>query len=117
MVFSKQRKPFREIREGLFFCCGVARISLTLVFKKNNEGGHVMEFPSAVMGHAREFVARSIYVFSELEQRVLRSFFTNTDRRGFFLHSLPSHVAATPLALYFRIKNSRGVRGGVVENF
>src|SRR3989338_6216000 len=101
MVFSKQRKPFREIREGLFFCCGVAKLSLTLVFKKNNEGGHVMEFPSAVMGHAREFVARSIYVFSELEQRVLRGFFTNTDRRGFFLPFPPSHVFSPLPALYF----------------
>ena len=76
-----------------------------------------MEFPSAVMGHAREFVARSIYVFSELEQRVLRSFFTNTDRRVFFMHSLPSNVAATLLAMYSRIKNPRGLRGVFVDNF
>lgn len=39
-----------------------------------------MEFPSAVMEHARGFVNRSIYSFSELEKRVLQSFFTNTDR-------------------------------------
>ena len=76
-----------------------------------------MEFPSAVMEHAREFVNGSIYSFSELEKRVLQNFFTNTNRRVFFMHFLPSNVAATLLAMYSRIKNPRGLRGVFVDNF
>lgn len=76
-----------------------------------------MYAPSA-LALAKEFVhGRLGYQFSPIEERVLRAFFTNLDRRVFFMHTLPANVGATLLAMFSRMKNPRGIRGVFVDSF
>ncbi|HXK36849.1 MAG TPA: hypothetical protein VJ553_04690, partial [Candidatus Paceibacterota bacterium] len=56
------------------------------------------------------------YSFTERERRALRPFFSNVDRKVFFMSGLPESVAATLLAMYSRLKNPRGLRGHFVDN-
>jgi thymidylate synthase ThyX len=77
----------------------------------------MIAYPEAVSDVAKSFVGESIYQFSDLEQAVLRHFFTNSDRRVFFVHTLPATVVSTLLAMYSRMKNSRGLRGVFVDQF
>src|SRR4030042_6458185 len=66
---------------------------------------------------AREFVLVPLeYSFTERERRALRPFFSNVDRKVFFMSGLPESVAATLLAMYSRLKNPRGLRGHFVDN-
>lgn len=76
-----------------------------------------MGFPKEAADFAKSFINRPIYVFTDLEKRMLRSFFTNFERRVFFMHSLPSNVSATLFAMYSRMKNQRGIRGVFVDSF
>lgn len=74
---------------------------------------------NALLAHAREFLTREKYrpKFSALECGVLEPFFTNTDGRVFFIHSLPESVVDVLLSMYSRMKNRRGLRGMFVDAF
>ncbi len=66
---------------------------------------------------ARDFVnAQADYQFTERERRALAPFFSNDNRKIFFLSGLPESVAATLLAMYSRLKNPRGLRGHFVDH-
>lgn len=66
----------------------------------------------AQLAFARGHVRRTVpYGFTENEEVALRPFFSNLDRHLFLVENLPSNVAASMLAMYSRIKNSRGLRG------
>ncbi len=68
------------------------------------------------MGFARAFVsAQVLYGFSESEKRVLDLFFTNINKKVFFIKVLPPDLAASLMAMYSRIKNPRGLRGIFVD--
>lgn len=56
------------------------------------------------------------YKFNPAEELVLRKFFTNTDRKVFFIFGLPPSVTATLLSMYSRMENARGIRGHFVDN-
>src|SRR3989338_478758 len=77
-----------------------------------------MNYPEKVLDLAREFVFRPVgFKWTPNEERVLRLVFTNSERRVFFMFSLPANVVATILAMYSRIKNKRGLRGVFVDSF
>ncbi len=66
---------------------------------------------------AREFVNAPVsYTFTNREKRALAAICSNIDRKIFFLSGLPESVIATVLAMYSRLKNSRGLRGHIVDN-
>jgi thymidylate synthase ThyX len=80
--------------------------------------GPMIKYPEKVLALAERFVnAKVPYDFSELETRALRPFFTNTDRKVFFLQGLPANVGASLMAMFSRIKNQRGLRGVFVDAF
>ena len=67
---------------------------------------------------AREFVADDLpYSFNSDEERALKPFFTNLNKRVFFMHSFPANVSATLASMYSRLKNKRGIRGVFVDSF
>ena len=73
---------------------------------------------SDLINIAREFVADNLpYSFTPDEEMALKPFFTNLDKRVFFIHSLPSNVLATLASMYSRLKNRRGIRGVFVDSF
>jgi thymidylate synthase ThyX len=75
-------------------------------------------YTTAVLDTARAFVVQSLpYRFTDDEELALRSFFTNLDRRVFFMHALPANIGATLLAMFSRLKNPRGLRGVFVDAF
>ena len=77
-----------------------------------------MEFSTKVLDLARNFVFTPFgHKFSPVERQVLKSFFSNLDKRVFFMHSLPANIGATLLAMFSRIKNPRGIRGVFVDSF
>ncbi|TSC72866.1 MAG: hypothetical protein G01um101438_265 [Parcubacteria group bacterium Gr01-1014_38] len=77
-----------------------------------------MQYSQAVLDVAKEFVFSSLGTsFTADETRALRPFFTNLDRRVFFMHTLPPNIGATLLAMFSRMKNPRGLRGVWVESF
>jgi len=77
-----------------------------------------MEYPTKVLELAREFVFASMdYKFTHTERQTLAPFFSNLDKRVFFMHSLPANIGATLLAMFSRIKNPRGIRGVFVDSF
>ncbi len=66
---------------------------------------------------ARDFVyATTEYTFTERERRALAPFFSNHEKKIFFLSGLPESVSATLLAMYSRLKNPRGLRGHFVDH-
>jgi hypothetical protein len=66
---------------------------------------------------AREFVEGSVsHPFSELERKALKPFFSNVDRKVFFVSGLPETVMTALLAMYSRLKNPRGLRGHFVDS-
>src|SRR3989344_3092857 len=67
----------------------------------------IKDYREATLAHAREFAGEEIYKFSDLEEKALNSFFTNARRRVFFMHTLPTNIGNTLLAMYSRIKNPR----------
>lgn len=76
------------------------------------------EMKSDLINIAREFVADNLpYSFTPDEEKALKPFFTNLDKRVFFIHSLPSNVLATLASMYSRLKNKRGIRGVFVDSF
>ena len=77
----------------------------------------IKDYKEATLAHAREFAGEEIYKFSDLEEKALSSFFTNSRRRVFFMHTLPTNMGNTLLAMYSRIKNPRGLRGVFVDSF
>jgi len=75
-------------------------------------------YPEAALDAARDYVfSRLGTVFDEDEQLALQLFFTNLDRRVFFMHGLPPNIGATLLAMFSRLKNPRGLRGVFVDAF
>lgn len=75
-------------------------------------------YPASVLAAAREFVFSPFnFSFSPIELRVINPFFSNPDRRVFFMHSLPTNIGATLLAMFSRLKNPRGLRGVWVDTF
>ena len=77
----------------------------------------IKDYKEATFVHAREFAEEEIYKFSDLEEKALSSFFTNTRRRVFFMHTLPTNMGNTLLAMYSRMKNPRGLRGVFADSF
>lgn len=76
------------------------------------------KYPAEVLELAKRFVnARVDHSFSEIETRALAPFFTNLDRKIYFVQALPPNVGASLLAMFSRIKNSRGLRGVFVDKF
>ena len=68
--------------------------------------------------HARSFINADVaYIFTRDERLALDSFFTNTNKKVFFVHLLPENMIATLLAMYSRLKNPRGLRGVFVDSF
>lgn len=55
------------------------------------------------------------YSFTERERLALEPFFSNTDRKVFYIHGLPTAVTAALIAMYSRLKNPRGLRGHFVD--
>jgi thymidylate synthase ThyX len=71
----------------------------------------------ALLDCARSFVgARPDYEFTPLEKMALMPFFTNGNKKVFFVHGLPASVVSALLAMYSRLKNPRGLRGHFVDN-
>lgn len=56
------------------------------------------------------------YSFTPLEKFVIERFFTNSGKKVFFIHFLPSSIISTLLAMYSRLENPRGIRGHFVDN-
>jgi thymidylate synthase ThyX len=56
------------------------------------------------------------YKFIGQEVVALMPFFTNGNRRVFFIHNLPASITSALLAMYSRLKNKRGLRGHFVDN-
>jgi hypothetical protein len=56
------------------------------------------------------------YTFTEREVQALRPFFSNVNRKVFFIVGLPTAVSSALLAMYSRLKNPRGLRGHFVDN-
>ncbi|KKT90624.1 MAG: hypothetical protein UW92_C0032G0002 [Candidatus Jorgensenbacteria bacterium GW2011_GWA2_45_13] len=66
---------------------------------------------------AREYMNADVeYKFSQTERIVLARFFTNCDKKVFFIRFLPAAISSALLAMYSRIKNPRGLRGHFVDN-
>lgn len=75
-------------------------------------------WPEPVLAHARAFMhAPLAYEWSALERRALAQFFSNANGRVFFMRNFPPHVGATIFSMYSRLKNPRGIRGVVVDQF
>lgn len=75
-------------------------------------------YTNKVLELAKRFVNAGVdYSFSADETRALTPFFTNLDRKVFFMQALPPNVGASLLAMFSRIKNSRGLRGVFVDKF
>lgn len=72
-----------------------------------------------LLHHARDFFTDKEFcpVFTKLEQELLRPFFTSTDGRVYFIHSLPETVIDVLVSMFSRIKNARGLRGIFVDSF
>lgn len=70
-----------------------------------------------LMQHAREYVNAPVLSFTQNELKALLSFFTNTNRRVFFMYGLPENILAVLSAMYSRMKNTRGLRGVFVDAF
>lgn len=70
-----------------------------------------------MLHRARMFVRKEVkYSFNNWETVVLLRFFSNTDKKIFFIRVLPSAVSATLMSMYSRIKNPRGLRGHFVDS-
>jgi hypothetical protein len=70
-----------------------------------------------MMIRAGGFMKREVqYSFNEWEKEVLLRFFTNTDKKIFFIRILPPAISATLMSMYSRIKNPRGLRGHFVDS-
>jgi thymidylate synthase ThyX len=67
--------------------------------------------------YMKQWINEPIYQFTNQEAEVLDRFFTNRDRRVYFMHSLPANVAAALLAMFSRLKNARGLRGLFIDAF
>lgn len=72
---------------------------------------------AALMELARTYANMQVCEFTPNELRALQSYFTNPDRRVFFMYGLPSNILATLSAMYSRMKNPRGLRGVFVDAF
>lgn len=66
---------------------------------------------------AQEYVLQPVsYSFTNKEKLIIKKFFTNHDKKVFFIRSLPPAVSTTLLSMYSRLKNERGIRGHFVDN-
>ncbi len=71
----------------------------------------------AMNAAARESINAPVdYTFTEREKRALTPFVSNTDKKVFFIQSLPASVYSALLAMYSRLKNPRGLRGHFVDH-
>lgn len=71
----------------------------------------------AMLDRARAWASGKVgYKFTGREVMALMPFFTNTDRRVFFIHNLPTSITSALLAMYSRLKNRRGLRGHFTDN-
>jgi len=57
------------------------------------------------------------YKFTKTERRVLDIFFTNTDKKVFFVYGMPEAMSGPLMSMFSRIKNKRGIRGVFVDLF
>lgn len=66
---------------------------------------------------ARQFVHAPVdYSFTERELAALKPFFSNVDRKVFFVERMPETVSTSLLSMYSRLKNPRGIRGNWVDS-
>ncbi|MBL7021840.1 FAD-dependent thymidylate synthase [Patescibacteria group bacterium] len=71
-----------------------------------------------LLKHAKAYINSSLsFKWTEQELRVVDHFFTNRDGRIFFIHSLPVNMITVLMAMYSRLRNTRGLRGMMVDNF
>ncbi len=71
-----------------------------------------------LLNQAREFINSPLSLrWTKTEQLVIDRFFTNARGRIFFIHTLPSNMSAVLMAMYSRLRNSRGLRGMMVDSF
>ena len=71
-----------------------------------------------LLNHALNFINADVaYTFTPDEKEALEGFFTNLNKKVFFVHLLPENMIATLLAMYSRLKNPRGIRGVFVDSF
>lgn len=82
-----------------------------------NELQRTPERLKLLKGIARNFLGKPIHSFDGGELAVLKTFFTDTGSRVFFVHNLPQAMGDALLAMYSRMKNPRGVRGVFVDSF
>lgn len=79
--------------------------------RSSTEAGKLIEL-------ARESVNRQLpYSWTEVEKFVLNKFFSNTNRRVFFVIGLPSTMGGQFFTMCAEIKNNRGMRGVFVDRF
>jgi thymidylate synthase ThyX len=70
-----------------------------------------------MLGIARSRIQGKVdYKFTGREVCALLPFFTNGNKRVFFIHNLPTSITSALLAMYSRMKNKRGIRGHFVDN-
>lgn len=75
------------------------------------------KYPEKALEHARNRLREPVYRFSDLEAQLLAPFFTNTDKRVYFMHTLPQSIGTALLSMFSRMKNPRGLRGIFADNF
>ena len=79
--------------------------------RSSTEAGRLIEL-------AHESVNRRLpYSWTKTEQFILDKFFTNTNRRAFFVIGLPSTMGGQFFTMCAEVKNNRGMRGVFVDRF
>ncbi|MFH1667788.1 MAG: FAD-dependent thymidylate synthase [Candidatus Komeilibacteria bacterium] len=67
---------------------------------------------------ARQFLSKPLVMnWTKEEEAIISRFFTNTQGRIFFIHTLPTNMIAVLMAMYSRMRNTRGARGMFVDSF
>ncbi len=68
---------------------------------------------------AKDFIFTPLpFNWTENELKIINKVFTNAAGRVFFIYNqLPANMIAVMLAMYSRMKNTRGLRGTFVDNF
>ncbi|MEN9342183.1 MAG: hypothetical protein RIQ54_439 [Candidatus Parcubacteria bacterium] len=72
---------------------------------------------SEIDKYMQQWIDEEIFEFTDKEEAVLSCFFTNTNKRIYFMHSLPANIAAALFAMFSRLKNPRGLRGLFIDAF
>lgn len=72
----------------------------------------------ATLKVARNFVNSELgYKYGQAEEAILNCFFSNLNKRAFFIKNLPPGVSASLISMYSRMGNPRGIRGIFLDSF